>query len=319
MEANNIILNSLFDISDKTPELLEKTMKSKLPQRPVSGGTHHGSRPLFFDYWRVGYGSQEEFALDFWVEQAGEYHCKPDHYYLLDEYQIQRWMRVFYLKTGEAQCSFGQNAMTIRAGDLLVTPPNHPFVYQSQYASHYHWFALAGRWPPVWGKPPRVLHFSPGYDAELEAKFVDIRETLILQPPGYPLQAVSRFYDLMARLEALRSGRLSATSGYPDAVRNALLFLQENYSQPFSAAETAASVHVSQSHLRALFEKWVGESPKRYHTRCRIEQVRRLLRDQHLPVQVAAAQVGFNDVSYFSRVFKQMTGSSPGDFRKKQS
>ncbi|MCP5096349.1 MAG: AraC family transcriptional regulator [Chloroflexi bacterium] len=293
-------------------------MKSKLPQRPVSGGTHHGSRPLFFDYWRVGYGNRERFALDFWVEQAGEYHCKPDHYYLLNEYQIQRWMRVFYLKTGEAQCSFDKNEFTIQAGDLLIVPPDHPFVYQSHYASQYHWFALAGQWPPVWGKPPQVLHFSPGYDAELEAKFVGIRETLILQPPGYPLKAISRFYDLMARLEALRSKSTAAASIYPEAVRNAMIFLQENYKQSFSAAEIAASVHISQSHLRALFEKWVGESPKRYHTRCRIEQARRLLRDQHLLVNDAAARVGYDDVGYFSRVFKRMTGSSPGDYRKKR-
>ncbi|VAW32114.1 hypothetical protein MNBD_CHLOROFLEXI01-120, partial [hydrothermal vent metagenome] len=60
-----------------------------------------------------------------------------------------------------------------------------------------------------------------------------------------------------------------------------------------------------------LFEKWVGESPKRYHTRCRIEQAGQLLRDQHLSVKVVADLVGFSDVSYFSRVFKQITGVAP--------
>ena len=285
--------------------------KSKLPKRPTSGGTFEGERPHYFDYWRVGHGRSESLPLDFWVEQAGEFHCKPNHYLSHAEYQIERWTRVFYLTAGTAQCDFAAQSIQLQAGDMLIAPPHHPFAYQSQRPSHYHWFALVGRWPSVWGKLPRVLHFSPGYDLVLEASFVAIRETLILQPPGYSLKAIACFYDLMSRMEALRGKETMVSSNYPDAVRNAMIFLQENCAQPFSAAETAASVHLSQSHLRALFEKWVGESPKRYHTRCRIKQARRFLRDQRLSVKATANLVGFNDVGYFSRVFKQIMGFSP--------
>lgn len=291
----------------------------KLLKRPVSGGTHQGSRPHYFDYWRVGYGSREGYALGFWVEQAGEYHCKPEHAYPVDAYRIGEWTRVTYLAAGEALLDFEGNEMRVGTGDLVVVPPNHPYVYRSEQVSHYHWFALAGKWVSLWGERPGILQLSPGSDVELAAGFVAIRETLILQPPGYPLKAIGRLYDLMARLELLRSGSMQASSNYPDAVRNAMVFLQENYTQSFSAAETAAHVHVSQSYLRELFEKWVGESPKRYHTRRRIERARRLLRDQRLPVKVVAMQVGFNDVSNFSRVFKQMTGSSPGQYLKEVS
>ncbi|OQY31034.1 MAG: hypothetical protein B6243_09115 [Anaerolineaceae bacterium 4572_5.2] len=286
--------------------------KSKLPKRPVSGGTFAGERPLYFDYWRVGYGCSENYSLDFWVEQAGEYHCKPNHYLSHAEYQIERWSRFFYITDGTAQCNFAAQSIQLQVGDILITPPKNPFGYRSRRPSHYHWFALAGRCPALLSNPPRVLHFSPGHDLLLEANFVAIRETLILQPPGYPLKAIASFYDLMARLEALRNEEAIVASNYPDAVRNAMIFLQENYAQPFSAAETADSVHLSQSHLRALFEKWVGESPKRYHTRCRIEQARRFLYNQNLSVKVTANLVGFNDVSHFSRVFKQMMGFSPG-------
>jgi AraC-like DNA-binding protein len=58
----------------------------------------------------------------------------------------------------------------------------------------------------------------------------------------------------------------------------------------------------------------VGLSPQQFHTRCRIDRAKQLLRDQRLPVQVVAGQVGFNDVSYFSRTFKRLTGVPPSLF-----
>ena len=71
---------------------------------------------------------------------------------------------------------------------------------------------------------------------------------------------------------------------------------------------------MSPSHLRALFEKWVGESPKRFHTRCRIDQAKRLFREQNLSVAEVGFHVGFADVHHFSRVFKQITGVAPSRY-----
>ena len=54
-------------------------MVKALPQRPMMGGTRNGLRPERYDYWRVGHGTPESYALEFWVERAGEYHGKPPH------------------------------------------------------------------------------------------------------------------------------------------------------------------------------------------------------------------------------------------------
>ena len=130
------------------------------------------------------------------------------------------------------------------------------------------------------------------YDAEIAARLGDVRELLILHQPGYPLRALGLFYALSARLEELLHPAAVPESAYPEAVRNAIVYLQENFQSPYNAAATAATVSLSQSHLRALFEKWVGESPHRFHTRCRIDQARRLLSEQKLPVSQVALLVG---------------------------
>jgi AraC-like DNA-binding protein len=289
-------------------------MGQRQVNRPICGGTLGGIRPLHFDYWRVGYGQREGLKLDFWLEQAGEFHCRPPHYYAVPDYKIQQWTRVYYVTKGQGQVTVGRTAVHLSPGDLLITPTGQPFVYETAESHHYHWFALAGRWPSLWGDAARVQHWALGLDAELAATCVALRELLILQPPGYPLRAISYFYELMARVAVLKVVVGGETAVYPESIRSAMLFLEETATEPYDAATTANEVHLSQTHLRALFEKWVGESPQQFHTRCRIDRAKQLLRDQRLPVQVVAGQVGFNDVSYFSLTFKRLTGVSPSLF-----
>ena len=204
----------------------------------------------------------------------------------------------------------------VAKGDVLIIPPETPFYYRSQRRLKHHWLSIAGGWPAILGHEPERHHLSRGQDVEVEAKFAEIREVLILQKHGYPLKAVGTFYELIARIEEISQGFTSPQSTYPEAVRNAIIFLTENYRQPFSAQATAAAVNLSESHLRALFEKWLGESPKQFHTRYRIDQAKRLLSEQHLTISEVALQVGFNDIRHFSRVFKRLIGVIPSQYLK---
>ncbi len=297
-------------------EQVDKTMVKRFPARPISGGTNEGQRPARYDYWRTGYGLPNPAGLDFWVAQAGEYHCKPN--YVTGDFEHTDRNQVFYHLSGEATFQYTKRTVSVARGDMLVIPTGQAFTYRALHGMKHHWFALAGSWPRIFGR--RDFHvLSMGYNAEVEAKLVEIRETLILRKPGYALQAVGIFYELMAQIEEISGTSTAPESAYPETVRNAIIFLRENYAEPFSAAETAAAVGLSQSHLRALFEKWLGESPKKFHTRYRIDQAQRLLREQRLPVFEVAFHVGFSDARHFSRVFKQVTGLTPSDYAEKQS
>ncbi len=286
-------------------------MVKQWPARPIAGGTNDGTRPARYDYWRTGYGLPNPVGLDFWVAQAGEYHCKPN--YSTGDFEHTRRIQVFYHLGGEAVFKYQKRTAPVSRGDLLIIPPYQPFSYSARQGMRHHWFALEGSWPRVFGN--QGIHIcSVGYNTEVETKLVEIRETLILRKPGYPLQAVGLFYELMARVEEISGASAVPESAYPETVRNAIIFLRENYAAPFNAAETATAVGLSQSHLRALFKKWLGESPKKFHTRYRIGQAKRLLSEQRLPVFEVAFHVGFADARHFSRVFKQFTGVTPSSY-----
>jgi AraC-like DNA-binding protein len=300
---------------DVTTLFEDKTMTEKRLRRPIAGGTYHGIHPERYDYWRVGYGTREWFPLDFWVERAGEFHSKVN--YKTGDFHWSHSTQIFYHLAGEAILSYNGRKVQVAQHDIFIVPPHTQFVYQG-WRVKYYWLGVAGAWPAVLGNGSAVRHLSIREDTDLSARFVEIREALILQRPGYPVKAVGIFYELVARIEELTSGSADARSTYPETVRNAMTYLSENHAYPYRAAETAAAVNVSPSHLRALFEKWVGESPRRFQTRYRISRACRLLRDQQLSISEAAMEVGYDDVRHFSRVFKRMIGVSPSQFVRDQ-
>ncbi len=287
------------------------------PLRPISGGTNDGIRPLRYDYWRTGYGIPITPAPDFWVAQAGKYHCKPR--YKTGNFEHSERIQLFYHLEGGAMLENGHFLLpaSVARGDLLVFPRNHPFIYQSNEAIKHHWMGLEGVWPSLFVQQG-LHHLSLGYDGEIEAKFVAIREVLILRKPGHALRAIGLLYELMARVAEMVGKTAVSHSAYPDTVQNAITHLRENYAIKYEAASTAAAAGVSQSHLRALFKKWVGESPHQFHTRYRIEQSARLLNEQRLGVAEVAYHLGFADSRHFSRTFKQVMKMSPGKYRNKE-
>lgn len=283
--------------------------------RPITGGTNSGERPLRYQYWRTGYGEPIEPMLDFWVAQAGIYHCKPN--YVTGNFEKRVYsLQFFYHVDGAAQLEHNGLVCPVRQGDLLVVPQGAQYRYHSKRGMRYHWFALNGRWPSLFFSLDRLL--TLGYDAEIENKFIDIRETLILRQPGYDLHAIGLAFAFLARVRDVSGQVVLPESGYPDVVRNAIALLRENYIRPFNAAEVAQAVGLSPAHLRTLFHKWVGESPQKFHTRHRIEQAKRLLSQQPLPIFEVAYHVGFSDARYFARVFKQLTGVTPSQYAKRE-
>jgi AraC-like DNA-binding protein len=293
--------------------LVDKMTMKLPPSRPIAGDTTNNLGLRRYDYWRTGYGPHFLPELDFCVAQAGEYHCKPN--YVTGNFEHSYQTQIFYHISGEAVFEYSRgNRTVVVSGDLMIIPPYHAFTYRSRLGMKYHWFVLEGVWPRVLGDLEVKLH-SLGYDAEIEAILIELREVLILRKLGYHLRSIGVFYELMARIEEISGTTDVPESAYPEAVRNAVIFLRENYAVPFNAAQTAAVVGLSQSHLRALFDKWLGESPKQFHTRCRIDQARRLLNEQRLPVVEVAFHVGFTDPHHFSRVFKQVMGVAPSHYK----
>ena len=85
--------------------------------------------------------------------------------------------------------------------------------------------------------------------------------------------------------------------------------------EAWTIARLAEVSVVSEAHFAREFMKAFGLPPLRYLLTRRIERATALLRDTDLPVTEVALQTGWNSIGTFGRIFRDITGASPGELR----
>ncbi|MGL5513630.1 MAG: helix-turn-helix domain-containing protein, partial [Sporomusa sp.] len=80
--------------------------------------------------------------------------------------------------------------------------------------------------------------------------------------------------------------------------------------------DISQEVHLSPSYFSKIFKKETGHNFNTYLNMLRIEKSKKLLLYDNLKLISIASLVGFEDQSYFTKVFKRVTGVSPHQYRK---
>ena len=92
-------------------------------------------------------------------------------------------------------------------------------------------------------------------------------------------------------------------------------YLSRNLDRKLSLDEIASEVYLSRAYVSTLFKQQTGEGIFECLSRLRLEQSKRLLAETDLPLSQVALSCGYEDQSYFTRVFKKSTGLSPRRYR----
>ncbi len=119
-----------------------------------------------------------------------------------------------------------------------------------------------------------------------------------------------------------RQGEASAEREHESAsssfiVKNALRYIEENYTQKLTLGEVAEKTYVSQWHLSKLLNRHTGQSFSDILNHVRIEHAKELLKDPSLRIGDVSERVGFLDLAHFSRVFKKQEGVSANEYRNR--
>ncbi|HEU4324603.1 MAG TPA: substrate-binding domain-containing protein [Roseiflexaceae bacterium] len=122
-------------------------------------------------------------------------------------------------------------------------------------------------------------------------------------------EAVALLRDIVAPGEALPQPTSLV-------VKAAIVYLHQNYAQRLTRQEIADAVGISSNYLSRIFHQEVGLSAWDCLNRFRILKAQELLRRSPASIAEVAAQVGFDDPAYFSRMFRKHTGLSPQAYRQ---
>ncbi len=99
-------------------------------------------------------------------------------------------------------------------------------------------------------------------------------------------------------------------------VRRAESWLAENFSAADPVAGVVAACGIAERSLKRRFRQATGSTLIGYAQNLRVEAAKRALEGERRPVEDIAAGVGYENVSFFRRLFKRCTGLSPGEYRR---
>lgn len=102
---------------------------------------------------------------------------------------------------------------------------------------------------------------------------------------------------------------------YSKPISESLKLIEERYNENLSLDDISNAISVSKNYFCYLFKREVGMSLWNYLTTVRLKYARKLLEETNLKAYEIAFQVGYDNPSYFSKMFKRQEGMTPNEYR----
>lgn len=155
---------------------------------------------------------------------------------------------------------------------------------------------------------PRVYEKNIFYNEYQDLNNLQSMSTFV-ETHGILLQLVSRF--LTQETFKYKDG-----GHVPVKILNAISYIQLNLSRDLSVTNLAKRANLHTDYFSRLFHQHTGERPVKYIHEKRIERAQYLIVTTQMTFSEIATQTGFENVFYFSKIFKKITGMSPGNYKK---
>ena len=132
---------------------------------------------------------------------------------------------------------------------------------------------------------------------------------------GETLRCTAKLYEIFAIIKKERDSEY-APSARVRIIEPAIKRINETLAERApTVGELAALCEISEGYFRSLFLSALGQSPTEYATTVKINRAKELIRSGLCSISEAARSVGFEDIAYFSRVFRKIVGISPREYK----
>lgn len=148
----------------------------------------------------------------------------------------------------------------------------------------------------------------------LQGIFHKMLETYQEKGEGFIHKVYSCFYSVIYHIGTNQPRQTVFPKEYYH-LQNVVKYIEENYQREIRIEDLCRICNYSPAYLRKLFVKYFHMPPVKYVIRTRIEAARELLTGTNKPMSQVAAETGFRDVGYFDKTFKNVTGSTPMEYK----
>ena len=246
--------------------------------------------------------------------------------------------RLYYVKEGEGTISTPEEELTMKPGNMYLVPSFMPHSMTCQSGLRFYYLFVYERYGTqsdifdLYSFPYEVeanqaidLLFENycNYYPELTLPYASAED--FYAHPSYREYAIR--YAQMDRAQKMQlqgfvwivasffMAKAQKIEEMDERLLKVIDYVKENVGKVIEIETLANMVCLTKSHLERLFREKLGTSPLQYILRMKIQCAQRLLMTTNYSINVIAHEVGFDDPSYFIRVFRQKIGFTPQDYR----
>lgn len=253
---------------------------------------------------------------------------------------IHKSVELYLVDSGSCSMEIGSRKFTFYPGDLVIIYPNivHSFYLEETGACtfrHIHFDpSLFSEWhiSQYDSHPPDILTillspFSHYLSVRSDEKISSIVDSIITE--SNEKSALSNamvnlnIAELLIYLIRLKCPKQfpaqennAKHSNHVQYVSYALAYIHGNYDQKILIPDIAAHLNISARYLNKLFFQHMNLTILNYINMYRINQAIDLMTDTKLTLTEIASQVGCKDSQHFSKLFKNLIGLPPNQYRK---
>jgi AraC-like DNA-binding protein len=158
-----------------------------------------------------------------------------------------------------------------------------------------------------------------GFNTEMLVLYNKLIDEVQLSSVGYPQQIAGITMQILGLISNLARHNEPANDPVGKLIAKAKFLIQESFENSLDMEQLARELPMGYSSFRKAFKRIAGQSPNQYHLNLRLDRARNLLVGTALNINEISDQIGFESVSYFSKLFKKKYGISPKGYRLTES
>lgn len=206
------------------------------------------------------------------------------------------------------------------AGTMMIWTPGRAQYYGNlEHPYNHTWMHCDGTLIRSWLKRNRLPLNKPFRLADpalMERHLLAIYQELTSHAKPDAVIIRNLIENLLREIARLVNAAPRNKEACPPALLKVRQYLEAEYSSPITLQQLALMTHLSVPHFCLQFKKHFKTSPIAYLIQQRMHQAAYYLQDKNLKVSAVAHQVGYDDLFYFSKLFKKYYGSSPRALRQ---
>lgn len=211
----------------------------------------------------------------------------------------------------------------IEPGHVFLLFPGvwHRYAPDPETGWHEHWIGFDGEMPRRWLKYKFISPKMPVIRIKAEdtvlATFSRMMQSIRENRPALQQILAGTTDNLMGLVYSAQQAQPAADTQNANVIERAISRIQNEFERDLNMSLLAQELGVSYSWFRHTFTAHTGLSPHQYLLEFRLVRARNLLAETELSVKEIAAQTGFGDEFYFSRLFRQKLNLTPSQWRSR--